>query len=186
MFSQHSTIYKKPAKYFYRLPDICKVIAALFLGTLVLFSSFCSEKTDEDLIKDLMKKIARCAEKKDITTLMTFIAGDFMDDQGRGKSETGAMIKQHFTDYRGIAINVLSTRIDEIIGGSASIQTDVALSSGAAKLLRKLVNISTDNYRIKIKLIKTIGDWKIQYGEWKSIGLHELFPESMSILERIF
>lgn len=146
----------------------------------------CKGKTDEDLIQALMKKIGSYAEEKDAPSIMLDLADDYFDFEGRRKKETEEMIKEYFRQYKGIVIHVLSTRIDEISLPEASIQTDVALSSGAAKVFRKLVRLSTDNYRLKIKLIKRDSEWKIRYSEWQYISLDELFPESLSIFKRIF
>jgi hypothetical protein len=96
------------------------------------------------------------------------------------------MVQTYFREFRGIVVHVLSTRIDDVGLGEASIQTDAALSSGAAKALRKLVPVSTDNYRFALKLIKKQDRWLIRYAAWKHIGVEELFPESFSILQKLF
>ena len=96
------------------------------------------------------------------------------------------MVQTYFSEFRGIVVHMLSTRIDGIHLGDATIRTDAALSSGAAKALRKLVPVSTDNYRFKIGLIKKQDRWLIRYAEWKHIGIEELFPESLSILKKLF
>lgn len=165
-----------------------KGLILFFIFFLALFLISCGEKekTDEDLILELVENMSRLAEKKDISNLMMNFVEDYSDFEGQGKSETEDMLRQYFKQYRGIVIHVLSTRIDEIKFPEASIQTEVALSSGAAKVFRKLVRLSTDNYRLKIKLTKIGGQWQIQYAEWKYVTLNELFPQSLSILKKIF
>lgn len=163
-----------------------KNIIIFFILFLFFFLLFCHEKTDEELIMGLMKKIGTCAEKKDIASIIMNITDDYSDFKSRGKSETEAMLKQYFERYRGIVVYVLSTRIERIEPPEAYIQTEVALSSGAARVFRKLIRFSTDNYRLKIKLIKRDGKWLIQYAEWKYVSLNELFPKSLSILKKIF
>ena len=96
------------------------------------------------------------------------------------------MLKYYYEQYKGIVIHVLGTRIDEINPPQASIQTEVALSSGTAKVFRKLIRYSSDNYRFKIGLVKRNDQWQIQYAEWKYINLEELYPESLFILKKIF
>ena len=157
-----------------------------FIVFLVFFLAFCKEKTDEELILELMDNAGRYAEKKDIDSIMINLSDDYSDFEGRGKSQTKNMINEYFERYRGIVIHVLSTRIDEIYPLEASIQTEVAFSSGAAKVFRKLIRFSTDNYRLKIKLMKRNDTWQIQYAEWRYVSLNELFPESLSILKKIF
>jgi hypothetical protein len=96
------------------------------------------------------------------------------------------MVKDYFDHYKGIVIHMLSTRIDQLEPSAASIQTEVALSSGAAQVFRQLVWFSTDNYRFNLKLIKIQSLWKIHYAEWKYISLDEFYPESPTILKKIF
>jgi hypothetical protein len=158
----------------------------LLIFSVVFFLTFCQEKTDEDLIMEMMKNVGEHAEKKDMSSIMINLADDYQDFEGRGKKETQDLINKYFESYRGIAINVLSTQIEEIRSLEASMQTEVAFSSGAAKVFRKLARYSTENYRLKIKLIKRDDRWQIQYAEWTYVTLKELFPESLSILKKIF
>jgi hypothetical protein len=158
----------------------------IFISFLCLFFISCGGKSDEDLIMELMSRIGNSAEKKDVSAVMANLAEDYRDFEGRDLKETEEMIRGYFRQFRGIVVSVLSTRIDEIRTPEASIQTDVALSSGAAKAFRKLIRLSTDNYRLKMKLKKANGIWKIRYAEWTFISFDELFPESISIFRKIF
>jgi hypothetical protein len=160
-------------------------IIALIIVCAV-FILYCAPKTDEDHIRELMKEVGQHIEKKDITSLLNLLSDEYADYRDRDKSQTKDMVQTYFREFRGIVVHVLSTRIDEINHGEAIIRTDAALSSGAAKALRKLVPVSTDNYRFKIKLVKKQDRWLIQYAEWKHIGVKELFPESLSILQKLF
>jgi len=162
-----------------------KNISFLILSVLVCMIS-CGQKTDEDLIRELMEDVGKSVEKKDLSSLLAFLSNDFSDFRGRNKDQTEDMVQSYFNQFRGIVIHILHTRIDEIKALEASIQSDIALSSGAARALRKLVRVSTDNYRFKIKLIKKEDRWFIRYAEWTYIGLDELFPESLSILKKLF
>ena len=81
---------------------------------------------------------------------------------------------------------MLSTKIDEIATDEASIRTDVLVSSGGAQLFRKFVKFAGDYYRIKARLVKRDGTWLLQYAEWEYTSLDTLFPESVSILKKIF
>jgi ketosteroid isomerase-like protein len=163
-----------------------RILITLFIISLNFILLTCAAKTDEELIFDLMGDIGAYTEKKDIESIMMLLADDYTDFQRRNKSQTKDMIQQYFDQYRGIVIHVLSTQIDEINPLEASIRTEIAMSSGAAKLLRKVVRFSTDNYRLKMKLMKRDERWQIKYAEWKHVSLEELFPESLSILQKIF
>lgn len=162
-----------------------KIFILLIAVCTVLLVS-CGTKTEEDQIRELMGEAGRHIEKKDLSGLMGLLSEDYSDYRGRNKSQTQDMVQTYFNEFRGIVVHVLSTRIDVFAHPEVSIRTDAALSSGAAKALRKLVPVSTDNYRFKITLIKKQDRWLIRYAEWKHIGIEELFPESLSILKKLF
>ena len=159
---------------------------AMLVALSLIGSISCSPRKDEDRIREMMKEAGRLIEKKDIPSLMSLLSDDYTDDKGRDKIQTGSMVQTYFQEFRGIVIHSLGTRIDELEEGAARIRTDAAISSGAAKALRKLVPVSTDNYRFRIELIKEQDRWLIRYAEWKHIGAQELFPESLSILKKLF
>ncbi len=159
------------------------IISVLFF---VFFFDSCTQKTDEDLILEFMEKISRYAEKKDIDSIMMNLAYDYSDFEGRDKWEAKGMIDGYFKQYRGIVIHVLSTRIEEISLPEAFVQSEVALSSGAARVFRKLVRFSTENYRLTLKLIKRDDRWQIQHAEWKYVTLDDLYPESLTVFNKIF
>ena len=161
-------------------------ILILALLTCAFFGVSCGSKTEEDRIRELMKEAGQHIEKKDIDGLMSLLSEDYTDFRERDKRQTQDMVQTYFSEFRGIVIHVLSTRIDKIDPGGATIRTDAALSSGAAKALRKLVPVSTDNYRFDIELTKKQDRWLIRYAPWKHIGIEELFPESLSILKKLF
>jgi hypothetical protein len=138
------------------------------------------------LILELMDKAGQFIEDKDAESLMRFVTEDYSDFRGRNKSETEDMVKQYFLDYQGIVTHILGTKIDELAPGEATIRTDVLVSSGGAQLFRKFVKFAGDYYRITARLMKRDGMWLLQYAEWEYISLDTLFPESVSILKKIF
>lgn len=158
---------------------LCLLVLAMFLPT-------CRGRTEEDLVRDFVARVARLAEKKDAAGLLACLNDDYEDFEGRTKTTTEAMVKDYFARYKGIVIHVLSTRIEKLDGPLASIETEAAVSSGAAEVFRKFVKLSLDNYRFNFRLIKTGSDWRIQSAEWKEIPLDQLYPESMIILKKIF
>lgn len=156
------------------------------LLSFALFLTSCVKKTEEDLILEFMERIGKYAEKKNIDSLMVNLADDYTDFEGRDKWEAKKLIDGYFQQYRGIVIHMLSTRVDEIDLPEASVQSEVALSSGAAKVFRKLVRFSTENYRLSIKLVKRDERWQIQHAEWRYVTLDELYPESLTLFNKIF
>jgi hypothetical protein len=83
-------------------------------------------------------------------------------------------------------IHVLGTKIDNLTLEEADIQTEIAISSGAAKVFRKLVKVALDNYRLKIIFVQNNGSWKVRYAEWRYLSIDELYPESYALLKKIF
>jgi ketosteroid isomerase-like protein len=160
------------------------ILFSFFLG--LVLSASCHRKTEEDVILELVDTLARLAEKKDLETIMTCFADDFSDFEGRDKAGLKALLAGYFSGRTGIVVHRLSSRIETLEISQASLQTEVALSSGGAEALRRLVRISPDNYRIKIGLAKDGEGWLIQSAEWSYISLNELFPESLTMLKKIF
>ncbi len=107
-----------------------------------------------------------------------------MKDQKKG--DIKELLIGYFKKYRGIIINILSTNIIYIKSNKAEIETDVSLSKGISKALRKIVQYYGETYRFKIILEKDLNEWKYIYAEWKYISITDLFPESFKMLKKIF
>jgi hypothetical protein len=168
-----------------------KTIRASGIGVLAGFLLLaclvaCGAKSDKDLILDLITQVGRRAEKADREALLSFCADDYQDFEGRDKAGTEEMLKDYLARFRGIVVHILSTRFDSLEGDQAEIQTEVALSSGAAQVFRKFLRFSTENYRFGLKLKRSDGRWKISYAQWQYVSLDELYPESMSLFKKIF
>jgi hypothetical protein len=159
----------------------------LALGTLLAAGPFaCREKTDKDLILGLMDRIATKVEDRDTEALLARLTDDYSDHEGRDKDRTADLLADYFARYRGIVVHVLGTRIDSLDASQASIRTEVALSSGTAQVLRKLLRISTESYRFGLTLVKDGTEWKIRSAEWQSVGPDEIWPESAGLFKRLF
>jgi len=133
-----------------------------------------------------MEEMVDLAEKKDMTGLMLYFDQDYSDFQGRGKKETREFLSNYLNAYSNPVIHVLATKIDNLTLDEANIQTEIAISSGAAKVFRKLVKVSLDNYRLKINFVQITGSWKVRYAEWRYLSIDELYPESYALLKKIF
>jgi hypothetical protein len=151
-----------------------KLPVALAWLSIPLVLAGCRGQSDEGMILEVMRDIGHYAEVKDVPNIMIHLDDDYTDFEGRNKKETENMIQEYFGQYGGIVVNLLGTRVEDLVPPGAAVQSDIALSSGAAKALRQLVRVSTDNYRLNLKLIKIGGGWKIRYAEWRPIGLNEL------------
>ena len=108
--------------------------------------------------------------------------------RGRDPAGTLRLVTDYLDRYRGIVIHLLGARIGDVgPDGRASVECEVSLSHGAAEVLRKLIRYTGEYYRFRIDLRKNErGEWRLTYAEWQSIGLAELFPESLDILKKLF
>jgi hypothetical protein len=126
------------------------------------------------------------AEQKDLEGVMARFAGEFVDFEGRDKEGLRSLLSSYFGDRRGIVAHRLSRRVIRLENGQAGLEVEVALSSGGAEILRRLIRVSPDIYRIRIDLVEEDGIWLIAYAEWSWISLTELLPESASSLKKLF
>jgi hypothetical protein len=163
-----------------------KIAAAVLLPAVIscLLVS-CRRKTESEVIAALVGDMAARAEKRDAAGIVAHLAGDYRDFEGRDRAETEAMVGEYFSRYRGIVIHVLASRIVIEDAGSAALETDVSLSSGAAQAFRKLIRFSGENYRFTCRLRKD-GRWLITEAKWEYVSLDGLFPESLKILRELF
>jgi len=163
-----------------------KPVPLLLLFVILMAIGSCQSKTDEDIILEMADNLGRLAEKKDLEGLMANFTADFSDFEGRNKAGLRALLAEYFSGRTGIVVHRLSSRIEDLEPGQVSLQIEVALSSGGAEALRRLIRISPDNYRIKTGLVKEGEKWLIRSAEWSSVNLNELLPESLTILKKIF
>jgi len=162
------------------------IYAMLLAASAGWISSACRPENDQARILELIDRMGSLVENKDTSSLLSVLDDDYKDFQNRGQKETEAMVRDYFREYRGIVLHILWTRIEEIKGAEASVQTEVVLSSGAAEVFRKLFRAFGDFYRLNFKLRQAGKEWRIFYAQWKNIGLNDLSPESLSRLKKIF
>jgi hypothetical protein len=153
---------------------------------ILLAPGACRHKTDSDLVLEVVDRLARLSEKKDIETIMASIEDEYSDFEGRNKSGLRDLLSGYFAGRLGIVVHRLGGRVTLPGAGRAELQADLALSSGAAEALRRLVRLSPDLYRIRIEFVRPADRWLVHYAEWSSVGLAEVLPESLAILKNLF
>ena len=164
-----------------------KFRTSLFLPCLILSAAFsCRQMTEEDSALAVVDSLSRLAEQKDLEGMMALFADDFLDFEGRDKDALRSLLTGYLRGRTGIVIHRLSARILTLENGYAELEAEVALSSGGAEALRRLVRISPDIYRIRTELVKEEGIWKVSSAVWASIGLSEILPESRSAIKKLF
>ena len=165
-----------------------RVHKVFFFGLLMaaLLEPSCHRRTVEDEVIETIDQLFSLAEKKDLSAILAVVAADFRDFQDRDKAGLGALLASYFEGRTGIVAHRLSTRIIGFEADRADVEAEVALSSGGAEALRRLVRISPDIYRIRLDLGQAGGRWLVRYAEWSPIGLDGLLPESLVELKKIF
>jgi hypothetical protein len=151
-----------------------------------LIGGACRQESEQDRILALIDRLAGLAEKKDLEAVMTSFADDFSDFEGRDKAGLRDLLRGYMDGRTGIVVHRLGGRVEIGEAGQADLQMDMALSSGGAEALRRLVRISPDLYRVRVELVKPTDQWLIRWAEWNSIGLTEALPESLGPLKEIF
>ncbi len=166
-------------------PARIAALATALTGLLVLA---CGGPSDEMRIRGLLEEATVRAEKRDIAGLRELFADEYRDFQGRDADGTLRLVKDHLDRYRGVVIHLLGARLGEIgTDGVASVECEIAMSHGAAEVLRKLIRFTGEYYRFRMEVRRTgPAEWRFTYAEWESIGLEGLFPESLDILRKLF
>jgi hypothetical protein len=168
-------------------PVRCAVAAAAFATALCSVQA-CGRPSDEAAIHELITESVARAEKKDASGLMEFFDAEYVDFQGRDRAGTLRLITDYLDRYRGVVIHLLGVRVGAVgPDGRASVDCEVSLSHGAAEVLRRLIRYTGEYYRFRFDLRKTGPvEWRFTFAEWQSIGLPELFPESLDVLKKLF
>jgi hypothetical protein len=162
-----------------------KKAAACFL-TLAALAACGASTPEAQITKFLNDSVAR-AEKRDITAFAERLADDYADFEGRDKTGTIALVEEYFGRYRGIVIHLLSVRVERIDPtGEAEARAELMLSSGAAEVLRRLMQYG-DCYKFDLRLARGPGGrWQIKSAAWQEVDRSGLLPESLRALEQIF
>lgn len=158
-------------------------ICAAFLTLLAC----CSAGSDEARIAKLMDRVGSLAEKKDLPGLLALLTDDYADFEGRDRAATGSLVAEHFRRRYGIVVHLLHARVGDIRPeGTATVETDVVLSSGGAEVLRRIVPFTGEFYRFTFDLRKTPDGWRFRRAEWTPSAANDLFPESLPVLRDLF
>lgn len=161
-------------------------LAALLASVAV--AAGCGGPSEEGRVRETVSKAAARAEKRDLEGLGRYLDAGFESGDGRDKAGTLALVAGHLERRRGVVVHVLGCRVTGIDpAGRASAEFEVALSHGAAEVLRKLIRWSGTYYRFAAELVRdAAGEWRFAAAEWEEIPLTDLFPESLAVLKELF
>ena len=169
-------------------PGWFRARAAEAFAVAALLAPACGRPSDELRIRELLQETVALAENNDAAGIMEFFAPDYQDFEGRDAAGTRQLVTGYLDRYRNVVIHLLGARIGAVgADRRVSVECEVSLSHGAAEVLRKLIRYTGEYYRFGIDLRESErGEWRFTYAEWRSIGLADVFPESLAILKELF
>jgi hypothetical protein len=161
-------------------------ILALMAAAAVLVSS-CGPASEEARLRAFLKETVALAEKRDLAGVMARVAEDYSDFEGRNKAATEGLVREYFR-RTGIVIHLLGIRVEPAgTDGQAAVEAEALLSSGAAEVFRKLIRLAGECYRFEVRLAKAPDSrWRITWARWEAVPLSDLFPESLTVLKKLF
>jgi len=152
---------------------------SLALLSLAAGAWTCRQRTEADFVLEAVAEAGRAAENRDLGAFMAVIDDAYSDFEGRDKAGLEALIAGYFAGRTGIVVHRLGAKLSFPEPARAGLETDVALSSGPAEAVRRLVKISPDLYRLNLELVRPAGRWLVRHAEWRSVGVTEVLPESL-------
>lgn len=153
-----------------------------------LFAGSCGRPSEEVRIRQFLERAAARAEKRDIGGLTGLFAADYQDFEGRDRDGTVRLVAGYLDRYRGVVVHVLGVHPGAIgADGRVEVASEVALSHGAAEVLRRLVRIGSEYYRFRFGLRRGAdGEWRFVSAAWEPVAMTDLLPDSLEILRKLF
>jgi len=167
-------------------PSSTRLLTAMVIAAALLVDLGCRRKTPEELLREWIQEAGGQVEKRDVRGLLDRLDPAYVDFAGRSRVSTGKMLEEYFEKFTGIVVHLLSSRIELLTPGSATVEADVAVSSGGAETLRRLVRFSGECARFRCRLKRSAGGWRAVYAEWEAVDRESLFPDSAEMLRKIF
>ncbi len=147
----------------------------VFLWTCLLILSVyhlsCSRTTDEDRIRDEIRKIEKSVEDKKIAQTLKYISRGYRDPQGYDYDGIKGLLLMYF--YRHQRISVYITGLEISSTGDSAVATFEAVLSGAkdiqspSDILPEAMGI----YGFEVGFKKEEGVWKITSAKWERRAL---------------
>jgi hypothetical protein len=169
------------------IPRYCSGFSIVILAVLIYGLSGCGRDSESARILNLVSGMADSAEDRNVEGVLASLAADYLDFEGRDKSATRGLLREHLGARDGIVIHILHARISAIVPeGPATLEADVVVSSGGAEVLRKLARFLGEFFKFKLDLKKESGSWRVSRAGWEVVTPSELFPESLPILKKLY
>jgi len=138
----------------------------LFLAGAVLVGCTKKPLTDEEVIRGIIDKVARAAEKKDIQSIKKTISKSYHDSHGNDYDAINGFLLAHF--FRSEKVGVTLTVSEAFVEGekakshTEAFLTRVQAGSGVGGYLAR----DADYYRFDLVWQKEEGEWKLLSASW--------------------
>ncbi|MCP4289594.1 MAG: hypothetical protein GY792_35095 [Gammaproteobacteria bacterium] len=151
------------------------VIRGMLVVLLAVLSA-CSADPDnpEQKIRKMIDAGEEAVEARSIMMVLSFIAGDYQDKQGRRKEDMKRMVAGYI--LRNKSIHLL-TRVQHVALNEDETKADVTLYVGMAGVpvasVDQLVFTRADLYRFDLVLVLEEGNWRVAEGNWHQARLED-------------
>ena len=157
-------------KHRFRLP----VMLLLSICMVFLSSLSCQrDRSDEDLIREMIDEAAGAAVEKDIKGVIENVSDSYKDEYGNDRDALKGLLFVYFRQYERINVYVRDAEIS-VEGNRAEANVKVVFTGGEnLEDIGDMVPSSGGGYLLEMKLEKESGDWMVTRSRWTDIGFME-------------
>lgn len=131
----------------------------------------CGGKSDEDVLRGILKAVAEAAEAKDVAVIRGYISERYRDREGRDRNALRGLLLMHFLRAETVSVYVRRSEV-KVDGRGALVRTNVILARG--KRVEKLADLlpeAAEGYHFAIRFEKEGKQWRAVSADWQPIGL---------------
>ncbi len=147
-----------------------KLIIPLLLAALV-FSSCAVELSEEERVREAVKKAAEMVRTKDLKGFMRLVSKEYHDETGTDYNGVKGIIFYEF--MRPGALKVFFRDVEvEVEGESAVVESRAFLVRGKDPAsITDVIPEDADGYSFRVVYRLTDGEWMVFSATWESVGV---------------
>ncbi len=138
---------------------------------VLLTSSSCHKKTEEDKVRKVITKVQKSAEEKKIASVLENISKAYQDPQGNDYDGIKGLLAFYF--FRHQKVGVFIPNIDIMVKGDGALATFQAIltGKGAGEATTSAVLPETlGAYNFEVQFKKEADAWKVTSAKWERVG----------------
>ncbi len=147
-----------------------RTIIIILLCAFAVYAASCHQETPQDKIKKAVATIQQAVERKDVKTIIGFIAKNYTDPRGNSYETLKSLLLVYF--YRYPKISVYIPNLDVIADDTSAKAVFQAVLTGrggndsAAAILPESLGV----YAFEVAFRKESGEWIIYSATWERLG----------------